>query len=309
MAAFSRAVDEGFGYLELDVHATADGVAVVHHDRVLDRTTDARGPLAARTAARARPGPGRRRAPARAGPAPGRRARRAAATPGSPSSSSPPRRSGRCSTCWPGSTRGTGCAWPATTSRGCRPARRLARAQGAPLFTSMGHTSVVGLRVRGWATPGTRPADRAGHGGTRPGPTPAHPARPRLPVRGDLAQLPHRFAGVTVVDADVLRVAHGTGREVHVWTVDDPAVMAGLLDAGADGILTDRPDLLRDLLRPARPARVSGRGADAEPGDPRAGARVGSVGLGLGGLQHRDPDVRVLGVPDRHRRRRPARRR
>ena len=68
-------------------------------------------------------------------------------------------------------------------------------------------------------------------------------------MRGDLAQLPHRFAGVTVVDADVLRVTHESGREVHVWTVDDPAVMGGLLDRGADGILTDRPDLLRDLLR------------------------------------------------------------
>ena len=68
-------------------------------------------------------------------------------------------------------------------------------------------------------------------------------------MRGDLAQLPHRFAGVTVVDADVLRVSHESGREVHVWTVDDPAVMGGLLDRGADGILTDRPDLLRDLLR------------------------------------------------------------
>jgi glycerophosphoryl diester phosphodiesterase len=123
-----------------------------------------------------------------------------------------------------------------------RVARRLARAHGAPLFTSMGHTAVVGLRMRGW----TR-RETARPGGRR------RPPRVRTgrlaSVRGDLAQLPHRFAGVTVVDADVLRVSHESGREVHVWTVDDPAVMGGLLDGGADGILTDRPDLLRDLLR------------------------------------------------------------
>jgi glycerophosphoryl diester phosphodiesterase len=74
------------------------------------------------------------------------------------------------------------------------------------------------------------------------------PAALTPPVRGDLAQLPHRFGGITVVDADVLRVARAGGREVHVWTVDDPAGMARLLDLGADGILTDRPDLLRDVL-------------------------------------------------------------
>jgi glycerophosphoryl diester phosphodiesterase len=47
LAAFVRAVDEGFGYLELDVRASADRVAMVHHDVTLDRTTDATGPLAA----------------------------------------------------------------------------------------------------------------------------------------------------------------------------------------------------------------------------------------------------------------------
>src|SRR5205809_75938 len=37
--------------LELDVHLSSDGIAVVHHDDLLDRTTDATGALAARTAA------------------------------------------------------------------------------------------------------------------------------------------------------------------------------------------------------------------------------------------------------------------
>ena len=238
MAAFARAVDEGFGYLELDVHATADGVAVVHHDRLLDRTTDARGPLALRTAAeldRVRVvGPHRRE------PVP-HLADVLAALPDtrvtvelkSASAVRPvldllARLDAWHRVCLAGYPE----PW-------LRAARRLARAQDAPLFTSMGHTSVVGLRVRGWAhrrRSGARPPGRPG-------------ARLAPPVHGDLAQLPHRFAGVTVVDADVLRVAHGSGREVHVWTVDEPAVMAALLDAGADGILTDRPDLLRDLLQ------------------------------------------------------------
>jgi glycerophosphoryl diester phosphodiesterase len=91
----------------------------------------------------------------------------------------------------------------------------------------MAQTSVVGLRMRGWARV---------------------PATLAPPVRGDLAQLSHRFGGVTVADADVVAAAHTGRREVHVWTVDDPGEMARLLDLGADGVLTDRPDLLRDLL-------------------------------------------------------------
>jgi glycerophosphoryl diester phosphodiesterase len=49
--AFDNAVVLGVDGLELDVHASGDGVVVVHHDRTLDRTTALGGPIAARTAA------------------------------------------------------------------------------------------------------------------------------------------------------------------------------------------------------------------------------------------------------------------
>ena len=51
IAAFDIGMATGADGLELDVHLSADGRAVVHHDDTLDRTTDAVGPIAARTAA------------------------------------------------------------------------------------------------------------------------------------------------------------------------------------------------------------------------------------------------------------------
>jgi len=45
-----------------------------------------------------------------------------------------------------------------------------------------------------------------------------------------------------------LEEAHRLGLKVIVWTVNDPAEMAALVDRDVDGIITDRPDLLRSLL-------------------------------------------------------------
>lgn len=42
--------------------------------------------------------------------------------------------------------------------------------------------------------------------------------------------------------------AHAAGMAVIPWTINDPATMASLMDAGVDGLITDYPDRLRELM-------------------------------------------------------------
>lgn len=64
----------------------------------------------------------------------------------------------------------------------------------------------------------------------------------------DCLQLPPRIGSLAVITPALVQAAHATGRQVHAWTVNDPAAMRALLDIGVDGIVTDRADLLRDAL-------------------------------------------------------------
>jgi glycerophosphoryl diester phosphodiesterase len=47
------------------------------------------------------------------------------------------------------------------------------------------------------------------------------------------------------VDAHSIAEAHQLGLPVIVWTVNQPDDMARLIDLGVDGIISDRPDVLR----------------------------------------------------------------
>jgi glycerophosphoryl diester phosphodiesterase len=65
---------------------------------------------------------------------------------------------------------------------------------------------------------------------------------------GGAAQVPVRQGRLTLVDERFVRGAHRRGIQVHVWTIDDADEMRRLLDVGIDGLMTDRPAVLRDVL-------------------------------------------------------------
>ena len=63
----------------------------------------------------------------------------------------------------------------------------------------------------------------------------------------DAYQLPAASRGVTI-DAKLVDAIHAADAHLHVWTVNDADEMRALLDLGVDGIVTDRPDVLNDVL-------------------------------------------------------------
>ncbi|NUW33976.1 glycerophosphodiester phosphodiesterase [Nonomuraea sp. SMC257] len=78
------------------------------------------------------------------------------------------------------------------------------------------------------------------------------------PSVGRLAELA-RFAdqinpSYRDITSDYVRRVHARGMRVLTWTVDDPAVMRRMLGHGVDGVITDRPDVARDVLEEGRDA-------------------------------------------------------
>lgn len=74
-------------------------------------------------------------------------------------------------------------------------------------------------------------------------------ARPPARVAsGTFAHVPLRLGRVPIYAERIVRRAHALDIRVAVWTVNDQPTMHQLLDAGVDAIITDHPDLLREVL-------------------------------------------------------------
>ena len=224
MTAFGNAVDLGYTHLETDVHVTRDGRLVAFHDTGLDRVSNARGrirDLPWSEVAHARGRRRRARAPAHRG------ARRLARHQPQHRPQGP--RHGRAAVAHHRGARActTRCASARSPQRNISQFRRLlarhgrhrGRRRSARPLARFGPRALTAVAA---APPPTSSRSR-------------HRSRARA---GRSASSP----------SDSSRRAHRYGKQVHVWTIDDADEMHRLLDLGVDGLVSDRIDVLKDVL-------------------------------------------------------------
>ena len=217
LRAFRHAVSLGYTHVETDVHATADGVAVAFHDDALDRVTDSCGVVSDLTWSQVRQA-------------------RVAGT-------DPIVRLDELLEELPD----TRVNLDPKSDAAVEPLIDVLLRLGAVERVCVG--SFSDRRIQ-------RVRDRIGNSlcvGAGPrGIARLLAASARLPAPGSLdfhaAQVPVRSKGLTLVRPGVLAAARRHGIAVHVWTIDEPAEMHRLLDMGVDGIMTDRPAVLREVM-------------------------------------------------------------
>ncbi|MDP2271050.1 MAG: glycerophosphodiester phosphodiesterase [Archangium sp.] len=66
--------------------------------------------------------------------------------------------------------------------------------------------------------------------------------------RYTVLDMPYRWEGVTLFDAELVKVAQAHGKWINVWTVDEEVEMRRCILEGVGGVMTDRPDVLRAVL-------------------------------------------------------------
>ncbi len=219
LEVFEQAVAAGYRYFETDVRATVDGILVAFHDASLNRMTGNTGliselPWAEVGVARM---PGGARIPRLVEVLDAFPAARVNIDVKTDDAVGP--------------LGGLLAANPALLDRVCvgsfSDARltHLRQRFGSALCTSTGPAGVLAHRLASFLG---RPSPKS--------------------YRGDCLQVPVAVGPVRLVTRSFVDRAHEQGQPVHVWTVDDPVEMTQLLDLGVDGLMTDRPDVLRTVL-------------------------------------------------------------
>lgn len=218
LAAFALTTDLGFRYLESDLRLTADGHLVCFHDATLDRVTDARGPLAARTLAELRRVRvcGRETIP----------------TLDEALEAFP-------DTCFSVDLKDERAIGPlVATLKRPGVAERLCIAGAWDRWLVDVREEVPGVATTlGWRSLTVLIA--CARAGIRP---------PRHIATAPFAHVPVRLGRLRIHVERVVEMAHDLGVRVVTWTVDDAESMHQLLDLGVDAVITDRPDVLRAVF-------------------------------------------------------------
>ncbi|MBX3037704.1 MAG: glycerophosphodiester phosphodiesterase [Anaerolineales bacterium] len=62
-------------------------------------------------------------------------------------------------------------------------------------------------------------------------------------------QVPEESSGITVMTESFIRAAHERNLAVEPWTINDEETMRKFIEWGVDGIMTDRPDIMIEILK------------------------------------------------------------
>lgn len=214
--AFRHAVDLGFTHIETDVHVTRDGVAIAFHDHVLDRVTDRTGTIADLDWAEVRE--------ARVdGTEPILRLEQLFERFPATHLNLDPKHDAAVGPMVEAIRAASALDRVMVGSFSDRRIDRVRRLLGPELAVSAGPRRTFGLYARSRGVPLKAPDVLA-------------------------AQVPVAMRGVTIVSRRFVDALHEHGVQVHVWTVNEPDEMHRLLDLGVDGLMTDLPEVLRDVF-------------------------------------------------------------
>lgn len=240
MPAFERAWKAGVVFLEMDCHATSDGEIVILHDSDLDRTTDGSGPVAATSYGDVlRLDAGHRFTPdgGRTFPFRGQGLRI-------------PRLADVLAAFGQARINLEVKAGPGVAQEVVRLLRR-ARAESRVLLAAEDDATLETIRD---LDPGTAIGSSRGDviaffEALRGGRVDDHEPM------GMALQIPPTFLGEDLVTEESVTAAHRLGLWIHVWTVNDAEEMGRLLDRGVDGIMSDHPARLVQVVEQRAGAR------------------------------------------------------